>query len=117
MRHHDPAKAVQVLDLLLAFFEDGRCWIQGTVGDYQGNHCLIGGLRHVRTRHAIKGDGAGYYLADALPPEYRRLDDYNDDADSFAEVCALILIARELAQAELGQAEPVETSQPARIAA
>jgi hypothetical protein len=57
MPRRDPAKAVQVLDLLLASFgDDGEHWLRNRLGDGRGNHCLVGALGYVRRHHRIKGD-------------------------------------------------------------
>jgi hypothetical protein len=48
MAERDPAKALQVLDLLLEFFADGAHWLQGDFRDENGNRCLVGALRHLR---------------------------------------------------------------------
>jgi hypothetical protein len=114
MPRRDPAKAVQVLDLLLGFFGDhGEHWLRHQLGDGTGNRCLVGALAYVRRHHGIKGDGAGHYLADAIPRRIATLIAFNDDApEDFAVIRALIVRARDMAQAEL-----VATAQPERIAA
>ena len=40
----EPAEAVRMLDLLLAFFGDGEAWTQGTLHDGRGSRCLDGAL-------------------------------------------------------------------------
>jgi hypothetical protein len=114
MPRRDPAKAVQVLDLLLGFFGDhGEHWLQHRLGDGTGKRCLVGALGCVRRHHGFKGDGAGHYLADAIPRRIATLIAFNDDArEDFAEIRALIVRARDMAQAELAA-----TAQPERIAA
>ena len=62
----DPAEAVEALDLLLKFFGDGERWIKGRFSDRRGNCCLVGALDFVSSHHAIKGDAAERYLADAF---------------------------------------------------
>ena len=47
MSAHDPAEAVEVLDLLLKFFGDGERWVKGRLSDRRGNRCLIGALDFV----------------------------------------------------------------------
>src|SRR5438552_15056543 len=61
----DPAEAVEVLNLLLKFFGDSERWIKGRFSDRRGNCCLVGALDFVSSHHAIKGDAAERYLADA----------------------------------------------------
>ena len=68
MSAHDPAEAVEVLDLLLKFFGDGERWVKGRLSDRRGNRCLIGALDFVSSHHAMKGDAAEQYLADEISP-------------------------------------------------
>jgi hypothetical protein len=114
MPRRDPAKAVQVLDLLLGSFgDDGEHWLKNRLGDGSGNRCLVGALRHVRLHHRFKGDGAGHYLADAIPCRRRyTLIGFNDACDDFDEIRTLIVHARDIAQAKLAA-----TAQPERLAA
>ena len=42
---HSVAKAVDMLDLLIEFFDDGDRWIKGKLDDGAGNRCLVGALR------------------------------------------------------------------------
>ena len=62
MRQRDPAKAVEVLDLLLQFFADGALWLQHDFDHPDGSRCLVSALTPVRRKHGISGDGTGYYL-------------------------------------------------------
>jgi hypothetical protein len=66
MPKHNPAKAVEALDLMLEAFAGGAHWTQDTFYDGHGNRCLVGALSYVRRRHRIKGDGAAFYLANAI---------------------------------------------------
>lgn len=96
------AKPKEVLDLLLAFFADGRRWIKGRMVDKQGNRCLMGGLEYVREHHQIDWQStneAERCLCRALPKRRNQhsLIAFNDSSSSFAEVRALILKAQELA--------------------
>ncbi len=94
----DPAKAVQVLDLMLEFFDGGAAWLQREFRDEHDNRCLVDALRHVRRRHGITGDGAGHYLRAAMPRRVQ-LAAYNDDCKQFIELHALIVLARRMAVA------------------
>ena len=38
---HSAAKAVDMLDLLIEFFDDGDRWIKGKLDDGAGNRCLV----------------------------------------------------------------------------
>jgi hypothetical protein len=74
--------------------------VQNTYHDEQGRHCLVGGLEHIRARRG-GGDRAGEYLSRAIrdvcgKPE--KIIDFNDSRESYAEIRAVILRARELAQ-------------------
>ena len=42
---HSAAKAVDMLDLLIEFFDDGDRWIKGKLDDGAGNRSLVGALR------------------------------------------------------------------------
>ena len=66
MYARDPAKAVEVLDLLLKFFGDGERWGRGRLSDRPGNRCLVGALEFVSSHHAIQSDPAERYLADEI---------------------------------------------------
>jgi hypothetical protein len=66
MSAHDPAEAVEVLDLLLKFFGDGERWVKGRLSDRRGNRCLIGALDFVSSHHVMKADTAERYLADEI---------------------------------------------------
>jgi hypothetical protein len=68
MSAHDPAEAVEVLDLLLKFFGDGERWVKGRLSDRRGNRCLVGALDFVSGCHAIQSDAAERYLADEISP-------------------------------------------------
>jgi hypothetical protein len=82
MPRSDPAKAVQVLDLMLAFFNNGKRWTRRSFIGSKGRRCVIGALAHIRDQHAIQGDGAEHYLREITGT--RRLPDnldlmtYND---------------------------------------
>jgi len=66
MHAHDPAEAVEVLDLLLKFFGDGERWVKGRLSDRRGNRCLVGALDFVSSHHAVQSDAAERYLADEI---------------------------------------------------
>jgi hypothetical protein len=42
------ASAMDPLDLLIEFFEDGKRWITGEVADAAGNYCLVGAMGYIR---------------------------------------------------------------------
>ena len=79
---HDPAEAVEVLDLLLKFFCDGELWVKGRLSDRRGNRCLVGALDFVSSHHAIQSDAAERYLADEISA-VRDCDDAGVDLARF----------------------------------
>jgi hypothetical protein len=118
----DPAKAVQVLDTMLEFFDGGRRWTRGTLCDQYGERrCLIGALRYVRQQQHIRGAGTEHYLRHAMisgvaddldplsdlwvfaigMPGDGDLMRYNDVSADYDEVREVILEARSMALAEL----------------
>jgi hypothetical protein len=52
---HSVAKAVDLLDLLIEFFDDGERWIKGKIDDGAGNRCLVGALHYIRDGHNLYG--------------------------------------------------------------
>jgi hypothetical protein len=118
----DPAKAIALLDAMLQFFDGGRLWIRGPVAD-QGWGLSGRGLAACAPGAAHSRAGTEFYLRAALSmldpdppmaalirligrgvlPELcdRDLINFNDEADRYDEVRALIIEARALAQAEL----------------
>jgi hypothetical protein len=82
MHAHDPADAVEALDLLLKFFGDGERWIKGRFSDRRGNCCLVGALDFVSDHHAIKGDAAEQYLAAAISERGRRIRRHENDEEN-----------------------------------
>jgi len=90
MYAYDPAEAVEVLDLLLKFFGDGERWLKGRLSDRRGNRCLVGALDFVSSHHAIKGDAAERYLADAISDEKARRIRRHDDGKDYTRLRAAI---------------------------
>jgi hypothetical protein len=99
------AKAVDMLDLLLEFFEGGKYWMKYDFIDDEENRCLIGAMRFIRTAHNLHGAPARHYLLRAMTPLDRRwgLMWFNDGCRRFAEIAALIRKARQLAVADIEQ--------------
>jgi hypothetical protein len=115
-----------MLELLLAFFGDGECWIQRTRHDGSGRRCLLGALRHIEQECRIDDAAARGYLRDAIRhrppltplaallsdmrflPEDTLLSVFNDGCGNFREVRAVIIDALALAQAELPGAASAE---------
>jgi hypothetical protein len=88
MHARDSAEAVEVLNLLLKFFGDGERWIKGRFSDRRGNCCLVGALDFVSSHHAIKGDAAERYLADAISDERGRRIRRHENGEDYARLRA-----------------------------
>ncbi len=100
----DPAKALAVLDLLTEFYgEFGHRWISGMFEDRYGGRCLVSAVHHVRTEAGISGDETEHYLRRAIPADAADIDTFNDDCRSYDEIRAVIVAARDIAQAELAR--------------
>jgi len=67
MRAGNTNEAVQMLNLLLEFFENGARWTRGLYQDGHGRRCLIGALDYLRREHRVPSDTAVYFLQEALP--------------------------------------------------
>src|ERR1700730_10148196 len=63
---HSAAKAVDMLDLRIEFFDDGDRWIKGKLDDGAGNRCLVGALRDIRDGHNLHGAPTRAYLLKAM---------------------------------------------------
>lgn len=122
MLPRDPAKAVQVLDLMLGYFRGGQGWTRTVMYDPRGRRrCLLGMHRYVCRKHRVRGDGALDYLREALrvpatpwtniegplgPARQARANEdfvafFNTRCSDFAQVRELMRTGRAIAQAEL----------------
>jgi hypothetical protein len=101
MRAIDTTEAVQMLELLLEYFADGRHWTRGRFYSH-GRHCLVGALNYLRREHRVASGAARYFLEEAIPRECgRRLVYFNDHrCRSIAELRSVIVKARALALQE-----------------
>jgi len=98
MPEADIAKAVQLLDLMLAFFADDGHWTRGCYDDGNGGHCLVGALLHLGRAHRLPTAPAIALLRDAMPRPGLPLVHFNDTRwGSVAELRSIILKARRLA--------------------
>jgi hypothetical protein len=117
---------------MLEFFDGGRRWTRGKLWSAGGQQrCLIGALRHIRHELHTRGADAEPYLRAALlstlnplfdlaiarlcgerGPRNRGLTTYNDGCDAYDEVQALILKARDLAQAKLRRERTASAASP-----
>jgi hypothetical protein len=92
------AKAVQLLDLMLAFFADDGHWTRGCYDDGNGGHCLVGALLRLGSQHRLPTAPAIALLQDAMPRPGLPLVHFNDTrCGSVAELRSVILEARRLA--------------------
>jgi hypothetical protein len=91
-------KAVQLLDLMLAFFADDGHWTRGCYDDGKGSHCLVGALLRLGRQHRLPTAPAIALLQDAMPRPGLPLVHFNDTrCGSIAELRSVILKARRLA--------------------
>jgi hypothetical protein len=86
----DPAEAVELLNLLLKFFGDGERWTRGRFSDRRGKCCLVGALDFVSSHHAIKGDAAERYLAEAISHEKERRIRRHENGEDYARLRAAL---------------------------
>jgi hypothetical protein len=111
---HSAAKAVDMLDLVIEFFDDGDRWIKGKLDDGAGNRCLVGALREIRDGHNLHGAPTRVYLLRAMQRSpktgWTGLISFNDRCRDFGELREVILQARKLAVAALKS-----TSAPSRL--
>src|SRR5215469_3366131 len=92
------AKAVQLLNHMLAFFADDGHWTRGCYDDGNGGHCLVGALLHLSRKHRPPTAPAIALLQDAMPRPGLPLVHFNDTrCGSAAELRSVILKARRLA--------------------
>src|SRR5271154_494706 len=91
-------KAVQLLDLMLAFFADDDHWTRGCYDDGNGGHCLVGALLHLGRKHRLSAAPVIALLQDAMSRPGLPLVHFNDTCcGSVAELRSVILKARRLA--------------------
>ena len=102
---HSDEKAVDLLDLLIEFFDDGERWIKGKIDDGAGNRCLFGALRYIRDGHNLHGALTRLYLLKAMQRSPKTggtgLISFNDRCRDFGELRDVILQARKLAVADI----------------
>jgi hypothetical protein len=98
MSQAETAKAVQLLDLMLGFFDDDASWTRGCYDDGNGGRCLVGALLHIGRQHRLPTATAIALLQDAMPRPGLPLVHFNDArCGSLAELRSIILKARRLA--------------------
>ena len=90
------AKGVQMFDLLVEFFDDGRHWIRDYLSDDGDRRCLVSAMAHLWIVHDLHGDATRAYLQRAMPYRDYPLAYFNDRfCKEFADVAQFI--ARALA--------------------
>jgi hypothetical protein len=95
--------AVQMIDLITAFFWDGACWTRGEMHDGYGKRCLVGAMRYIRAETGISGDHTAAYIRRAMRAENHLetcLMEFNDGCHSYVEIAAILRRAREFALAD-----------------
>jgi hypothetical protein len=98
MRETEIAQAVQLLDLMHAFFADDGRWTRGSYDDGNGGHCLVGALLHLGRKHRLPTAPAIVLLQDAMPRPGLPLVHFNDTrCGSVGELRSVILKARRFA--------------------
>jgi hypothetical protein len=93
-------RSVLILEILEELFGSGANWLKHGFHDHMGRHCLVGALRHVRGNRT-QSDDACVYLRQAIAASYGKpmtIVGFNDSRKSYAEVHAVICLAREMAQ-------------------
>jgi hypothetical protein len=78
MPHAETAKAVQLLDLMLAFFADDTHWARGCYNDGNGGHCLVGAILHIGRQHSLPTAPVIALLQGAMPRPGLPLVHFND---------------------------------------
>ena len=97
------ARAVDMLDLLVEFFEDGKYWTTGKFINDEEKRCLVGAMRYIRTAHNLHGAPTRHYLLRAMNRSVggHGLMLFNDACRNFDELGEVISKARELAVADI----------------
>ena len=99
----------------------GKRWVRGRFSTREGEHCVMGALDHCRRKlRTPKGDRATFFLRRAvnynLPERHYELgvSNFNDLWEGrFADVHAMLLLARELALCAVeGRPEPLRRRPP-----
>ena len=90
-------ETVATLDYMEDFFSDGKNWAKGVYSAADGARCLVGAAEHARL---TKIDDAKYWLKKAVEersPNWS-IEQFNDNADDYSEIAAVIRRAKEMAQ-------------------
>lgn len=97
------ARAVDMLDLLVEFFEGGKYWTTGEFINDEEKRCLVGAMRYIRTAHNLHGAPIRHYLLRAMNRSVwgHGLMSFNDACRNFDELREVISKARELAVADI----------------
>jgi hypothetical protein len=89
---------VQLLDLMLEYFDDEGHWTRGRYEDGNGGHCLVGALLNLSRKHRLPRAPAIALLQDAMPRPGLPLVHSNDTCcGGGVELRSIILKARRLA--------------------
>lgn len=103
------AKAVRMLDLLAAYFDDNQHWVKDKFHDGKGGRCLVSAMCSIRARHQIYGDATRYYLMKEIHwwPWKKGLMYFNDRCETSDLLRHIIRAARRLASADTEEQQPV----------
>jgi hypothetical protein len=112
------SESAATLQHMQDYFRDGANWTQGMYENANGARCIVGAANHVRVSSI---DDAKHWLRLAIAevaPGTARIEDFNDQRSTFAEVGAVIERARQLAAQSVARAlpPPVRPALPAPVA-
>jgi hypothetical protein len=104
-----PARLTKARQALIALTElevllgDGKKWVQRNYHDDTGGHCLVGGLQVIRAKHGITSDADAYLRHAIRRMNYtatgaKGIERFNDRCQSYAEIKAVIVLAKQSAQ-------------------
>ena len=85
------------LDYMEDFFGNGDNWTKGVYSAANGARCLVGAADHARVSAV---DDAKYWLRQAIAERspHWTIEQFNDNADDYSEIAAVIRRAKEMAR-------------------
>jgi hypothetical protein len=89
-------ETIATLDHMEEFFNNGKNWKKGVYSAADGARCLVGAADYAKVS---KVDDAKYWLRQAIAersPNWT-IEQYNDNADDYSEIVAVIRRAKEMA--------------------
>jgi hypothetical protein len=90
-------ETIATLDHMEDFFGNGKNWTKGVYSAADGARCLVGAADYAKVS---KVDDAKYWLRQAIAERspHWTIEQFNDHADDYSEIVAVIRRAKELAQ-------------------